>query len=283
MDSVTVEGLLRADEEKLRSELRADDLIDNDRALSVERLRGVFGDVLLRYNAAASGDKPRQALADCLTAAVDDMLGLLQAGTVKKDAEKSRVRMGAVVVLLLGVIFALAASLLIRTYLLPGCILAALCPVCTFAAGLLWRKKGREALSAGLDAETVWRTVRRTGETMDMKIEAFCQQLTAWEEERASASASGEQGMSPEELQLIADLLEGLYSENGDYSLRQMKKLLPYLQSRGIELVDYDGRDPTAFELLPTRREGRTLRPAIYAGEKLLLAGRAAEHVNEAR
>ena len=282
MDSVTVEGLLRADEEKLRSELRADDMIDGDRALSTERLRNAFGEVLLRYNAAASGDKPRQAMADCLTAAAGDMLGLLQAGTVKRDAEKARVRVGAVVLLLLGVIFALTAALVIRTYLLPGCILAALCPVSTFASGLLWRKQGRETLSAGLDPEVVWRTVRRTGETMDRKIETFCQQLAAWEAERDASAADGE-SMSPEELQLIADLLEGLYSENGDYSLRQMKKLLPYLQSRGIEIADYDGSDPAAFELLPTKREGRTLRPAIYAGDKLLLPGRAAEHVDETR
>ena len=88
MDTVTVESLLTADEEKLRNELRADGLIDNDRSLSVERLRSAFGDVLLRYNAAASGDRPRQAVADCITAAVSDMLGLLLAGTVKKTAPK---------------------------------------------------------------------------------------------------------------------------------------------------------------------------------------------------
>ena len=81
----------------------------------------------------------------------------------------------------------------------------------------------------------------------------------------------------------MADLLEGLYSENGDYSLRQLKKLLPYLRRRGIETQDYDGANAAAFELLPTRRESRTMRPAIYAGDKLLLPGRAAEHVDEAR
>ena len=82
----------------------------------------------------------------------------------------------------------LTAALVIRTYLLPGCILAALCPVSTFASGLLWRKQGRETLSAGLDPEIVWRTVRRTGETMDRKIETFCQQLAAWEAERDASA-----------------------------------------------------------------------------------------------
>lgn len=283
MDSVTMESLFLTDEEKLRNQLRADEVIDKDRALSVERLRGAFGEVLLRYNAASSADRPRQALADCLTAVAGDMLGLLQAGTVKKETERSKIRMGAVALLLAGVIFALAAALLIRDYFLPGCILAALCPVFVFIAGRLWRRPGRDTVSAGLDADTVWRTVRRTGETMDRKIEEFCRQLSAWEEEKNTKAIPVDQIISPEELQLMADLLEGLYSENGDYSLRQLKKLLPYLKNRGIELMDYEDGDPTDFELLPTRKEARTLRPAILAGDKLLLPGRAAEHVDEAR
>ena len=139
MDGVTVEGLLTADGEKLRNELRADSLIDKDRSLSADRLRDAFGDVLLRYNAAASGDRPRQALADCLTASVSDMLGLLLAGTVKKDGDKPTVRMGAVVLLLLGVIFALAAALIFGQFPIPAYILAAACPLCTFAAGRLCR------------------------------------------------------------------------------------------------------------------------------------------------
>ena len=283
MDSVTVEDLLTAEEEKLRNELRADSLIDKNRTLSVERLRGAFGDVLLRYNAAASADRPRQAMADCLTAAVSDMLGLLTAGTVKKDADKPAVRMGAVVLLLLGVIFALSAALLLGRFPIPAYIMAAACPACAFAAGRLWRGKGTGQVSTGLDADVVWDTVRRTGETMDRKIEGFSQQMKAWEEELTAAGAAGDRPLSEEELDLYADLLEGLYSENGEYALRQMKKLRPYLRRRGVETEDYDGSNAAAFELLPTKKETRTLRPAICAGEKLLLPGRAAEHTDEAR
>ena len=51
MDTVGMESLLRAREEKLRGELRADDLIEKNRSRSVERLREAYGDMLLRYNA----------------------------------------------------------------------------------------------------------------------------------------------------------------------------------------------------------------------------------------
>ena len=64
-----MESLLRAREEKLRGELRADDLIEKNRSRSVERLREAYGDMLLRYNAEHSGDRPRQEMADALTSA----------------------------------------------------------------------------------------------------------------------------------------------------------------------------------------------------------------------
>ena len=42
-----MESLLRAREEKLRGELRADDLIEKNRSRSVERLREAYGDKLI--------------------------------------------------------------------------------------------------------------------------------------------------------------------------------------------------------------------------------------------
>ena len=280
MDVVTMEDLLRADEEKLRSELRADDLIDKNRALSVERLRGAFGEALLRYNAAAAGDRPRQAAADCVTAAVSQMLDLLLAGTVKKSEAKGRVRMGAVVLLLGGIICALAGALLMNTYLIASCVLAGVCAVCLFASGRLWSVPREISVSAGLDSDTVWKTIRRTGEIMDLKIDAFCRQEKAWVEELTASDDQGEQAVDPQQLQLLADLLEALYSGNGEYSLRQLKKLLPYLKHLGIETQDFDGTNTAVFELLPTKNQERTLRPALLMGDKLLLAGRAAEHVD---
>ena len=44
------DSLLRADEEKIRNELRADASIDQSRKQSVDRLSELFSGMLLRYN-----------------------------------------------------------------------------------------------------------------------------------------------------------------------------------------------------------------------------------------
>ncbi|MBR6115818.1 MAG: hypothetical protein IKQ10_11690 [Oscillospiraceae bacterium] len=278
MDSVTMESLLRVDEDRLRNELRADSAFDKDRALSTERLRTAFGEVLLRYNAAASEDWSRQAMADAMTASVTDMLGLLQAGTVVKEGGRSSVRMGAVATLLTGVICALGAVLLIDRIPTAGVVLSVLCAVFSFAAGRLWISRKEASYQAGLDAETVWKTICRTGETMDRKIDGFAAQMRSWEAEQAAARKSDGQQMDPEELALMGDLLEALYSGNGDYSLRQLKKVQPYLKKRGIEAESFHGDNAVMFEMLPTTQETRTLRPALLCDGKLLQPGRAAEH-----
>ena len=280
MDNVTMESLLLADGDKLRSELRADGVFEKDRARSVQRLRDALGEVLLRYNAAATEDWPRQAMADAMTAVAGEMLALLQAGTVEKDGGKTSVRPGAVISLLLGVICALGAALLVGRSLAAGGVLGALCAVFCFAAGRLWLVRGEIRFQAGLDADAVWRTVSRTGEAMDRKIEGFSARMKEWEAELAAAEKADGARMDPEELRLMGDLLEGLYSDNGEFSLRQLKGLRPYLSRRGVELREYDADSGELFEVLPTKRETRTLRPALLAEGVLLLPGRAAEHTD---
>ena len=280
MDSVSMEGLLKADEERLRGELRADDMIDNNPARSVERLREALGNALLRYNAESVGDRNRQAAADCMTAAADEMLGLLLAGRIKEEKSKKKLRVLGVVMLLLAAVCGLGAALLMEAYRLPSLGLLALAGVFIFISGRTWLEKRESRCTLALDPETVWKTLCRTGETMDRKIDGFCAQAKAWEEEQAAKNAAAAGPADPEELQLFADLLEALYSQSGDYSLRQLKKLQPYLRRRGIETVDYGPETAAAFETLPTKNASGTLRPALMAGDKLLLAGRAAEHVD---
>ena len=54
MDPVTMSGLLKADEEKIRNELKADAAFDKNRKQSAVRLDDAFSKMLLRYNAACS-------------------------------------------------------------------------------------------------------------------------------------------------------------------------------------------------------------------------------------
>ena len=280
MDSVNMSSLLLAEEDKIRTELKADSAIDQNRRQSVDRLNEVLDSVLLRYSAANAGDPKRQAVADCQAAAVRDMLGLLLAGTARKEIEKRRFRVGGVICLLLAVIFGLISALLIRDYYLPGCILMAAAVLFGFLAGRLWYGEREVRVHAELDADVVWKTLKKAMETMDRKSEEYLAQEETWVREQKDTASPASASRDPETLRLLGDLLEALYADNGDYALRQLKKLLPWLRQQGIEAVDYSPETADLFELLPTKRSSATQRPALVSGETLLLAGRATEHVD---
>ena len=280
MDSVNMSSLLQAEENKIRTELKADSAIDQNRRQSLDRLNEVLDRVLLRYSAANANDRKRQAVADCQAAAVRDMLGLLLAGTARKEIEKRRFRVGGVICLLLAVICGLISALLIRDYYLPGCILMAAAALFGFLAGRLWYGEREVRVHAELDADVVWKTLKKAMETMDRKSEEYLAQEETWLREQKDASSPASASRDPETLRLLGDLLEALYADNGDYALRQLKKLLPWLRQQGIEAVDYSPETADLFELLPTKRSSATQRPALVSGETLLLAGRATEHVD---
>ena len=280
MDSVNMSSLLQAEENKIRTELKADSAIDQNRRQSLDRLNEVLDRVLLRYSAANANDRKRQAVADCQAAAVRDMLGLLLAGTARKEIEKRRFRVGGVICLLLAVICGLISALLIRDYYLPGCILMAAAALFGFLAGRLWYGEREVRVHAELDADVVWKTLKKAVETMDRKSEEYLAQEETWLRDQKDAISPASASWSPETLRLLGDLLEALYAQNGDYAIRQLKKLLPWLHQQGIEAVDYSPETADLFELLPTKRASATQRPALVSGETLLLAGRATEHVD---
>lgn len=273
-------GLLKADEEKLRSELKADALYDKDRKQSAVRLDEAFSKILLRYNAACTDDPMRQALADCQTAAVRDMLALLTAGTAQKEISKRRFRTGALITLLLAVIFGLVAALLIKEYYLVGCALMAAAALSAFLAGRLWYGEREVRVRAGLDPDVVWRTLKKTTETVDRKTAEFLDLSRGWQQEAAEAAPADGPALDGESLKLVGDLLEALYAGNGDYALRQLRQLTPWLRRQGVEVVDYGADSAELFELLPTKKAAATQRPALVADGKLLLVGRATEHID---
>ena len=283
MEHTSFETLLKAEEAKLCGSLRADDMIDGSRAQSVERLNTALSDILLQYNAASSGDRVRQAAADCAAASARDGFGFLLAGAVREEKEKKTFPFGALVALLVSVICALAAALLIRRFFPVGCVLIAGSVFLAFLSGRLWHGEQKITVRPGLETDVIWKTLDRTAATMDRKVDELCAQIESWESEAASAHTGGNAQTDPEELKLFADLLEAQYSENGEYALRQLKKIAPFLRRRGIDTMDFSAEHAEFFELLPTKNEPSTQRPALVSGDALLLAGRATEHVKGAR
>lgn len=279
METVTMEQLLKAEEEKIRGEIRADTTIDQDRTQSVSRLKETLAQVLLRYNAANSGNQTRQAIADSMTAAIQDACGFLLASTAEKEISKRPLRAGAIISLLCSIICCLSSLLLFGQKLsfLFGCILMVLAIFLAFLSGRLWYGEREVQVRTGLDDDTVWKTLRKTSATMDRKIDRLCELEDARIQEARNSAGETRQKISTEELNLLGDLLEGLYSENGEFSLRQLRKIKPYLQRQGIELEDYAANNAEFFEILPSKKGAATLRPALLEGETLLLAGKATE------
>ena len=275
-----METLLTAEEEKIRGEIRADTTVDKSRTQSVARLNETMAQILLRYNAANAGNRTQQNLADCLTATVQDSLGFLLAGTAEKEISKRPLQTGAVISLLCSVICCLASVLLIvqKLSLLFGCILMVPAVFLAFLSGRLWFGEREVRIQSGLDADAVWRTLKKASATMDRKITSFCEAEDARLQEALSLSSNAEKAkLSEEELELFGALLEGLYSGNGEYSLRQLQKIKLYLRHLGIELREYDKQNAELFDILPSRKGAATLRPALLDGETLLLAGKATD------
>ena len=279
METVTMEQLLKAEEDKIRGEIRADITVEQDRGQSVLSLKETLAQVLLRYNAANSGNQTRQAIADSMTAAIQDACGFLLASTAEKEISKRPLRAGAIISLLCSIICCLSSLLLFgqKMSFLIGCILMVLAIFLAFLSGRLWYGEREVKVRTGLDDDTVWKTLRKTSATMDRKIDRLCELEDARIQEARNSAGETRQKISAEELNLLGDLLEGLYSENGEFSLRQLRKIKPYLQRQGIELEDYAANNAEFFEILPSKKGAATLRPALLEGETLLLAGKATE------
>ena len=280
MSSVTISSLLKSDEERIRSGLKADAIVDKNRRQSVVRLDEALSHILLRYNAAHADDGNRQALADCVTACVREMLDLLLAANARKEIEKRRVRTGAVFFLLFTVICALTAVLLFERVFAAGCALMAVSALSAFVAGRLWYGEREVRVRTELDPELIWKTLKKTADTMDRKTEEFLTQESIRQKEQLAAAGENSFFLTePEDLKLFGDLLEALYSTNGDYALRQLKKVKSYLRRYGIETLEYTPDHAEMFDVLPTKKEPSTLRPALCSGDRLLAPGKATERV----
>ena len=276
MDEFKMEALLAQDEDTLRTTLRAGASVDKDRAKCVETLQNELGTLLLRYNAACAPDRTRQALADSMSAVARDTLGFLKAADAEIETGKRESSPWAPLLMMLAVILAAAALLIFRAAwpLMAGCAAAL---VLAFLAGRLWWKERRVQARATLDPEALVSALRRSCETMDRKIDEFCDKSQAWADEEKAAGKTDAQPLSGDALRLFGDLLEALYADSGELALKRLRQLPGYLHALGVEIEDYDGSNAEHFEFFPSRRGASTQRPALLADNRLLLSGRATE------
>ena len=225
MDTNSIEKLLISEEDAIRRQLRADTEVDRDRAKTVSRLNDTLSHALLRYNAASTGDRPRQAIADSLAAAVRETFAFLLAGTAEKEISRRPVRTGAIVSLLISIICCLGSMLVIDRSFIAGAVLAVLALVLGFTAGRLWYGEREVRIQAGLDPDAVWKTLKKTASTMDRKIDGLCELEKSWEREAAAAAGDSQNApVSQEELLLLGDLpISSIKELNGKNMTRKMQ------------------------------------------------------------
>ncbi len=86
-------------------------------------------------------------------------------------------------------------------------------------------------------------------------------------------AARGDTPMDGATLDLLLSLLEARATGDGEVALRSLDQAEQALRARGVELVSYDAEHASLFDLLPTRGEARTVRPALLLEGRLLRRG----------
>lgn len=272
MEEMSILGMLEQDEDRVKRVLRAyaDTREDRDRCLS--GIQEEIGELMLRYNAACPDDPERQLVADSMAAVVRDELSLLLAGGAVKETSSRRVNAASTYLLIGAVVAGVCAALPLVEMQVVRFILMGVSVVFSFLSGRGWFTERQTDVRMTLDADRVWDTLTRTISTMDQKLKTFSEALQL-SRSKQGGSQQGSSAISKDELVLFGDLLEALYTENGEYALRQLKKVRSYMQQRGIELVEYDRQNADMFTMLPTKKGSMTQRPALMAEGQLLLPG----------
>lgn len=152
---------------------------------------------------------------------------------------------------------------------------------CLLLAGYHFKGKGADDMKRRrrkteniVDPSRLFRLYRSIMMVVDNNIESKAE-ADRWEQ----TSSGGESSMLTDaETELYGDLLEALYSKDGEYALDKLRSLKHYLHTRGVELRDYSEDTAADFDIMPSKYTG-TLRPAIISGGTVLRRGMAAEEV----
>lgn len=163
--------------------------------------------------------------------------------------------------------------------ILSGETLAALCTLASAAAtGFSALRKSEKPLRA--QEEVVRATALADVEEMMRRMEKSVQALSGFLEKaqrlQAGASAALEEiTWTRRELECVQQLWEAYEDGDGEYALKTVPGLLSELSGQQVSMRRYGEGADESFDLLPGLVSGQTIRPALYAGEKLLLRGQA--------
>ena len=274
---MTMVELLEDDRDKLLDDLESSP--QPERALAI--LEKEMDRLLYRYNESEKYEVSTAAAADMMQVCrmglpFVDSIGENVVWTAGESKKKSPI-------LIPVVLFSAGAALLLLSFFdMPGAIdnLWGVFACVSFITGafLLGRKKtvkppadtSRQKVENLIDAKSIYRTFKGMMQIVDQNISRAVSRASLTE---GTAPAGGE--ITEGELALYAELLEAMYSRDGEAALDKMEDIRYFLHRNQIEVADYTEENREWFDVMPSISSA-TIRPALVRDGKLLKKGLAA-------
>lgn len=164
--------------------------------------------------------------------------------------------------------------------ILSGETLASLCTLLSAAATGFAALRQSEPRGVRTGEEIVRATVRPEVQELCARMNKGVSALDALLERAQRLSARKAEPLEEitwtrRELESVQQLWEAYEDGDGEYALKVVPGLLSELAAQEISIRRYGECAEEHFDLLPGLVSGQTIRPAVYAGEKLLVRGQA--------
>ena len=121
-----------------------------------------------------------------------------------------------------------------------------------------------------LDAEKIYRCLQAAMVWIEQNLKE--EEAQARFEAQIAENAGEDGPLDEEEMALLAELTEGLYSQDGAYALEKLQSVKYYLHKRNVELAEYTEDTASWFDRLPGKRTF-LLRPALVKDGQLIKKG----------
>lgn len=171
---------------------------------------------------------------------------------------------------LCGVLITAAATSLAwgRNEILLG--ILSLCGAILCALAGFWPHKKPEVTAAqSVDAEALFRLTERRMEAIDRDMEAFMRLPTVDDD--------ADEGV----LQLILKAITLKREDPDSVPDELMTAITAITISRGYRFLEYTGEEDMFFDIMPTKRETRTIVPAVVKDDRLIARGMAIVRIEQ--